>query len=367
MVQRVLGRRLTQQWTAGVLCLIALLLSIPVFAEKGNKKAPVVEEAPELLLEGGRKLSFERTLSSEGEVHGKPGFWTKVINVVIGNPEYKTMVRPYSIAVDSRGRIIVTDPGLGGVHIFDITQHKYKFLERKDKPKDPMLMPQCVAVDAKDNIYVTDSEVGKIFVFEPSGKFKVAFGSLKGGEGYYKRPTGIAIDPATQKLYVSDTLRDRVFELDTNGQVVRTVGQPGSGNGEFKFPTEVLVKGGVMAVVDAMNFRIQTFDLNGNFKVAVGSLGDSGGQFFRPKGIGLDSEGHLYVVEGAWGVVQVFNEEGRLLYSFGSRGTKYGEFQLPAGLFIDNKDRVYVVDSYNHRIQIFQYYGLKSKAEGVVR
>ena len=85
---------------------------------------------------------------------------------------------------------------------------------------------------------------------------------------------------------------------------------------------------------------------------------------FRPKGIGLDSEEHLYVVDGLWGVVQVFDRQGRLLYYFGSRGTHLGEFQLPAGLFVDHDDRIFVVDSFNRRVQVFRYYGLPKQASG---
>jgi sugar lactone lactonase YvrE len=84
---------------------------------------------------------------------------------------------------------------------------------------------------------------------------------------------------------------------------------------------------------------------------------------FRPKGIGFDSEGHLYVVDGQWGVVQVFDEEGRLLYYFGQKGTGAGEFQLPTGLDIDHQDRIYVVDSFNRRVQIFHYYALARPAD----
>jgi sugar lactone lactonase YvrE len=77
---------------------------------------------------------------------------------------------------------------------------------------------------------------------------------------------------------------------------------------------------------------------------------------FRPKGIGVDSEGHLYVVDGFRGIVQVFDNQGRLLYYFGQPGTGFGDFQLPAGLFIDRDDRVFVVDSYNRRVQAFRYF-----------
>jgi DNA-binding beta-propeller fold protein YncE len=343
--------------------ILIVLLLVPAFAAK-RQKPEAAPPWPELLLDGGRKLTYQQTFSSERDVRNKPGFWGKVINVVIGEPDYKQLVRPYGIAVDSKGRMIVTDPGINGVHIFDIAQHKYKFLERQEKYKDPMLEPQCVAVDSKDNIYVTDSEAGKIFVWNANGKYRGALGSLKGGEGFFKRPTGIAIDPETQNIYVTDTLRDRVYVLDSKGEVLRTIGQHGDADGEFNLPTEVLIKNGIVAVVDAMNFRVQLFDRNGAFKGAIGTAGDPAQGIFRPKGIAIDSEDHIYLVEAQWGMVQVFDHEGNLLYNFGN-GTGFGKFQLPAGLFIDANDRVYVVDSYNRRVQVFQYHGLNARAGGV--
>ena len=158
------------------------------------------------------------------------------MDVIAGEAEYQPMQRPYGVAVDSKGRVIVTDPGLSGIHIFDPTQHKYKFVERKDKTKDNMLEPQCVAVDASDNIYVSDSKAGKIFVFEPSGKYKGVFGSLKGGEGFFKRPTGIAIDNETHEIYVTDTLRDKVYVLDSRGTVLRSIGQHGAERRRVQLP-----------------------------------------------------------------------------------------------------------------------------------
>jgi len=340
-----------------------LLLVMPAWCSKTKEKA--VEPAPpDLLLEGGRKLSYERSFSSEKEVEGKRGFFKKLVDVVIGEPDHPQLMRPYSIAVDSRGRAIVTDPGANGIHIFDFENHKYKFIERRDKGRESMRSPQCVTVDAQDNIYVSDSEAGKIFVFEPGGKFKRAIGSLKGGEGYFKRPTGIAVDSEAKRIYITDTLRDKVFVLDMDGAVLQTIGRRGNGQVEFNLPTEVLVRDQDLFVVDAMNFRVQFLNRSGGFETEVGRIGDSTGTVFRPKGIGVDSEGHLYVVDGLWGVVQVFDRQGRLLYYFGAHGTGRGEFQLPAGLFIDREDRIFVVDSYNRRIQVFRYYGLPKTAQG---
>ena len=334
-----------------------MLTVILAAAFKPTKPVAGTQAPPDLQLEGGRKLSYERSFSSENEVKPKRGFWSRLADFVAGEPEFRSMVRPYSVVTDSRGRVIVTDPGAIGIHVFDFAGKKYKFLSRADDLKNPMLAPQCVAVDANDNVYVTDSEAGRIFVFDASGKYQRVIGSLKGGEGFFKRPTGIAVDAKAQRIYVTDTLRDKIFMLDMEGSVLQTFGKNGQGNGEFNYPTELRLDGNNLIVVDAMNFRVQVLDRSGQFQFAIGGIGDSTGSLFRPKGIGVDSEGDLYVVDALWGMVQVFNRRGDLLYYFGSRGTEAGEFQLPAGLSIDSQDRIFVVDSFNRRIQVFHYYG----------
>jgi DNA-binding beta-propeller fold protein YncE len=341
----------------------AALLSIACWAG-GKPKVMRPADLWQLSLDGGRSLTWEHSFASEAEVKQNRGFWNKLVDVVAGAPDYKFLVRPYSVITDSKGRIIVTDPGASGVHVFDFTQKKYKFIERREKARDAMLAPQCVAVDGQDNIYVTDSESGKIFVFEPNGKYVRAIGSLKGGEGYFKRPTGIALDAAAQRIYVSDTLRDEIFILDLQGNVLDRFGKAGQGEGEFNLPTELRLSGQDLLVVDSMNFRVQAFDRAGKFEFAIGKIGDATGAIFRPKAVSVDSEGDVYVVDALWGAVQVFNRQGQLLYTFGTKGTHAGEFQLPSGLFIDHGDRVYVVDSFNRRVQVFQYAGVRNPAGG---
>jgi DNA-binding beta-propeller fold protein YncE len=335
----------------------ALLMVSPILASKDKKKDAEPVFVPDVLMDGGRKLTFERTFHSEREVKPKRGFWTKVVDVVAGAPDYRNMVRPYSVTTDSKGRIIVTDPGAHGVHIFDFGKEKYKFLSRWDTDRNQLVSPQCVAVDAQDKIYVTDSDSGKIFVFDPNGKLERTIGSLKYGEGFFKRPTGIAVDSAAQRIYVTDTLRDEIFLMDMQGSVLKKIGKRGTGNGEFNLPTELRLYGDNLAVVDALNFRVQVLDKNGEFQYAIGKIGDDVGAMFRPKGVGFDSEGNLYVVDGMWSVVQVFNRDGQLLYYFGQLGNAPGAFQLPTGLKIDGQDRIYVVDSFNKRVQVFHYHG----------
>lgn len=367
MVQSLLKRVPHSRRKSGLERLL-LMLALPTLVSA----APAPRDAkartvPVLLLEGGRKLVFEGSLSTEKDIQPKRGFFKKLVEVVIGAPEVHALVRPFSVITDSRGRLIVTDPGAGGVHIFDVKEQKYKFISRKDKTKEPMTTPQCVAVDSQDRIYVTDSDLGKIFVFEPDGKFTRVIGSLKQGEGYFKHPTGIAVDSESRRIYVSDTWRNEIYVTDMQGSVLQRIGKSGGGDGEFNYPTDLRISGNDLFVLDAMNFRVQVLDRSGQFQYAIGELGDAQGGMFRPKGLGIDSEGHFYVAEGVSGLVQVLDRKGQLLYYFGKRGAGFGDFQLPTGLFIDRDDRVYVVDSYNHRVQLFRYFAQTKQAAGGVQ
>jgi sugar lactone lactonase YvrE len=333
--------------------ILLLLAPAATWARPRVKTPAAATDAPYLEMDGGRRLQFERSFQSEREVKTKRGFWTKMIDFAAGAPDYRSLVRPYSLVSDSRERIILTDPGASGVHIFDFAQQKYKFISHRDG-KDEMRAPMCVAVDKQDNIYVTDSEAGKIFVFGANGKFQRVIGSLRGGEGFFKRPTGIAVDSDAQRIFVSDTWRNKIYVLDMQGSVLQTIGKRGEGNGEFNFPTELRLDGEDLIVVDAMNFRVQVLDRAGKFRYAIGR--PRGGDLYRPKGVGLDSEGHLYVADAFYNIVQVFDREGRLLYYFG-KDAGVGDFMLPAGLALDRSDRVYVVDTVHRRVQVFQYFG----------
>lgn len=364
MVQLLLRHSYRRARQLAVGCALAgLLWLMPLTASASKPRVAKTVTVPVLELDGGRKLVFERSFSYEREVKVKRGFWSKLVDIVAGEPDFHSMVRPYGVVSDSRGRFIVTDPGAMGVHIFDFEQQKYKFVSHSEG-KDAMRWPQCVAVDAQDNIYVTDSDAGKIFVFDAGGKFRHVIGSLKGGEGLFKRPTGIAVDSEGQRIFVSDTYRNQIFVMDMQGSVLQKIGKNGAGEGEFNYPTEIRLEGRDLVVVDAMNFRIQVLDRAGTFEYAIGRIGDGEGSMFRPKGVGMDSEGHLYVVDGIYNLVQVFNREGQLLYYFGGKGTGFGDFQLPAGLFIDRYDRVLVVDSYNRRVQVFRYFGISKSSAG---
>ena len=86
-----------------------------------------------------------------------------------------------------------------------------------------------------------------------------------------------------------------------------------------------------------------------------GKAGDAPGTSERPKGIAIDSDGHIWVVDASQCNVQIYDKEGHLLAYFGYGGGLPGQFGLPAGIAIDKNNRAIVSDQVRGRIQIFRY------------
>lgn len=261
-----------------------------------------------------------------------------------------SLVNPYGAAADGLGRVWVTDPGLGVVHVFDLSRRRVDYLTTAGH--EPFQSPLGVAFDAvRKRLYVSDSLLAKVFVFDEEGSL---LGTRSPPEGYV-RPSGLATD-ALGSLYVVDALRGQVDVFSVDGTYLRSLDSALSSDGEFNRPSNVFVDAaGTVFVSDSLNFRVAMIGADGEGLGTIGQLGDVPGTFSRPRGVAVDSDGHIYVADAAFDNIQVFDSAGRLLLYFGGLGNGVGQFNLPAGLFFDGEDRLYVVDTFNHRIQVFQY------------
>ena len=77
-------------------------------------------------------------------------------------------------------------------------------------------------------------------------------------------------------------------------------------------------------MTDSLNFRVQVFSPDGALLQSFGRAGDGVGDFGAAKGVAVDSDGHIYVVDSLFDVVQIFDESGRFLLSFGATGARRG-------------------------------------------
>ncbi len=300
------------------------------------------------------RIAFAGSFSNAEELGIEKGFFKKVVELFAGeDPE--RLVTPMGIVGTYDNILYVADPGVFGVHRFDIPNNEYSLIRlENDKP---MSRPVNVAVGKKGVIYITDSSAGKIYKLNKGSDEAVEFHT----DIKIAQPTGITVDLDTGWIYVVDTINHQVKVFEDSGEHLMSFGGRGKGQGKFNYPTMIWRnKKDQLLISDSMNFRVQTFSVQGEFIKAFGGIGSGGGQHSRPKGIASDNNGNIYVVDSMFAVVQMFSPEGEFLMHFGQAGSKDGEFWLPTNVFIKDNEAIYVADTFNNRIQVFYYIGGKS-------
>ena len=259
------------------------------------------------------------------------------------------LVQPTGLA--ARGGVVyVADPGAKAVFRFEESTGRGAWWPRGGALS--LESPVAVAAAPDGRLFVADSALGRVFILGPDGR---PVGELRGDPAGPGRPGGLAL--AADRLYVSDVARHRVAMYDLDGVFLAAFGRRGRAPGEFNFPTYLWYEEAArrLWVCDSGNFRVQRLTRDGAPDGAVGAPGNRPGYLARPRGVALDSDGHLYVVDGAFEALSLFDRAGSLLLFLGSAGAGPGEFALPGGLFIDAADRVLVADTLNARVQILRY------------
>lgn len=269
--------------------------------------------------------------------------------------EERRMIRPMAITQTSDNILFVADPGVKGIHRYNLKKKSYSLIRLKNDNILPS--PVGLAVDENDNVYVVDSELAQLFIIEKNKDEAIPV-SL---DESLIQPTSVAINSDTRSLYITDTASHQIKHFSFDGKLKSTIGKRGKANGEFNYPSMIWRdKSGQLYVTDSLNFRIQIFNRDGKFIRNFGKQGGGSGFLSRPKGVATDRSGHVYVVDGLFHVFQLFNDKGQFLLHVGGQGQGKGEFWLPSGIFVSDNDMIYVADSHNRRVQVFRYLGGKS-------
>ena len=223
----------------------------------------------ELLLRIGEAGRYD---SSDGTRSGRPL-----------NSDRAQFFLPAAIDVDAEtGEIYVADGELpGGNQRIAVLSPDGEFLRqwplhRTDEERDVTPVPHCLRVSGDGLVYVCDREADRIQVFDREGTFvrniDVPWEPLTPSEGRPSGTRGTAVvvafspDPGQRWLYVVNQNRVMVDVLDRRtGEVVSSFG---GGPGRYR------------------------------------------GQFTLPHGIGVDSNGHVYVAEQEGRRVQKFRRVG---------------------------------------------------------
>ena len=184
-----------------------------------------------------------------------------------------------------------------------------------------------------------------------------------------KVPTGVVLNQKGE-IVVAESSGHCISIFDpTTGEKIKSIGLKGS---QFNAPRGVTVDGdGNILVVDN-NHCIQMFSSDGNFVASVGKKGKKSLEFCQPVGVTIHPiNKKVYIADSSNHRLQILNPDLTFTSSFGSRGSGKAQFIYPWDVAFDSVGNVYVADTHNHCIQVFtadgeflRKFGAKGSGDG---
>jgi DNA-binding beta-propeller fold protein YncE len=242
-------------------------------------------------------------------------------------------VWPAAIVMDSQQRLYVSDEWNQRISCFD---SKGGFLgewgEAGSKPGQ-LSRPSGLALDPQENLLVVDSGNHRVQRFTRDGKYLSGWGTQGTGPGQFNMPWGVAVN-GVGEAYVTDWRNDRVQKFDANGRFLLEWGTAGSGEGQFNRPAGITTdRDGDVYVVDWHNNRVQVFHAQGAFLTQL--QGDATMSTWGEQLLAANPE-----MMAGRKVAKDLSTEKR--------------FWVPRGIRVDDQGRVVVVDSGKGRLQIYR-------------
>jgi DNA-binding beta-propeller fold protein YncE len=266
--------------------------------------------------------------------------------------------RPMSVAVNAAGdRVYIGETsGDNTARVYDGQGNE---LARMEPPLSTGSdhAPVYLALNpVTSEVYVSDRPTGSIYIYDAAGAYQRTFAPPAGIGSW--QPLGIWFD-AAGNMFVADVgaTPNVVRQFDTTGKQTRTFGESAG----MSFPNDVATDtAGYVYVTDSNNGRLLTFSPDGTLVAQIGR-GSGTGNLGLPRGVTVDGQGRVYVVDTSGQSVFVYGtyQEGssrlEFLGSFGSQGVSNGAFAYPNGIAVDGRGRLYVADSANNRVQLWSY------------
>jgi ABC-type Fe3+ transport system permease subunit/DNA-binding beta-propeller fold protein YncE len=138
---------------------------------------------------------------------------------------------------------------------------------------------------------------------------------------------------------------------------VEIIGTRGTGVGEFNKPRGVAVDAQDNLYVVDMTGRVQKFSPQGAYLLSWQMPQTDKG---KPKGMCRDQDGNIVVIEPHYSRVNHFSPDGKLVAQWGAEGTNAGQLGMPRGAVVNARGEIYVCEyTKSERVQKFTADGAK--------
>ena len=269
------------------------------------------------------RIQFLTSINTSGDVSGRQSGFNRFL---FGEAPEKPIIKPYGIFIRN-GKIYIADSGAGGMEIIDLVNNTFEYFIPTGMGH--LQLPINCYVDENDKLYVADSKRHQIVIFDEEGKYLDAFG---GKENF--KPTAVSVYKGNIYLANLEAQKIQVYDT-TNFELINEFPDTNPKDSAYLFqPVNIFLANDRVYVSDFGDFKIKIYSLDGEFQKSIGEYGRNYGQFVRPKGISVDRDSNIYVVDAAFENTQVFNNEGELLMFFGGSYNGPGAMGLPAGIAI---------------------------------
>ncbi|MHC4154385.1 MAG: 6-bladed beta-propeller [Planctomycetota bacterium] len=237
----------------------------------------------------------------------------------------ETIIKPYGVQI-FEGKLYVCDVGRKTVGTFDLKDNTFSYLTKDRR----LINPVNIYIEEDGTKYVADSGAGAVFVFDKQNTMKAIL-----GRQLNIKPTDIVV--RGQSCYVTDVSSNQVVIFDkTTGEEIDRIGKEGTEEGQFKLIAGLaLDEQGNIYVTDKVKAQITKFNEAGIFQRTIAQWGAGLYDFVRPKGIAVDREGRIWVVDASTDAGKIFDSEGQLLMFFGLKGDEPGKMNLPADIAVN--------------------------------
>ncbi|HYO50422.1 MAG TPA: glycosyltransferase family 39 protein [Chloroflexia bacterium] len=269
------------------------------------------------------------------------------------------MLQPRGLDIGPDGNIYVGDRGNGRIMVFAPDGKVLRTFGKAAAQGNEANAGPGELVDIKDlavgkdgNIYVLEGTILRIHVYNPTGEIvKVYTPDQLGLYG----ANGIDVGP-DNSIYIADTGRNRVLKLtpmSENQPPEANVSLAGSDQDKLEQPVDALADWsgtGSVYMID-LKERVAQYGPDGSvakqWRVLVGR--DDGGSRLAVSPDGAV----IYMSDPDRSRVAVLNVATGEITFFGTPGSDAGQFRNPSGIGVDTNGRVYVLDRTNNNIQIF--------------